>query len=131
MKKNDVVFVRPSCSMKFGGRWGIISDITDDGLPVKVIFSESTTPYGFLATDLMSMKSYFNWFEVDTKVYNIVKEQYGVITSLEFPKVWVDGSRSFITNILPVDECADCGTEMVGTFQYICDECHYGGDING
>lgn len=61
-KVDDLVFVRPSHSLKFSKKWGRIIVINpEERLPLKVQFVDDGVLYGFTSDELMSGKEVMEW----------------------------------------------------------------------
>lgn len=134
MKKHDLVFVRPTTSLKFGKRWGVISKVVPaDGLPFKVQFHDSPIPYGFSSSDLVDETTFTEWVGVGRKVYNILNDSKEVVTKSEYHFVYTEKLCDPIhfTDVLPITDCEVCNTEMIGELSYVCEDCIYGGVNNG
>lgn len=134
MKKHDLVFIRPTTSLKFGRRWGVIGKIVpEDGLPYKVNFHDTDIRYGFCDNDLIDTRTYEEWLEVGKQVFDITDLTMFTVTKKEYHFVYRGNSSEPIhfTDVLPITHCRDCSTQMVGSFEYTCEDCQYGGVING
>lgn len=64
MQINDKVYIRPTASLHFGGRWGTVIAISGDY--VSVIFD--SIPFQFCPGELMTERDYSHWVKAG-KVY--------------------------------------------------------------
>jgi hypothetical protein len=61
-KVDDLVFIRPTHSLKFSKRWGRIQVINPaEPLPFKVQFVKNGVLYGFTSDEMMSGREVLEW----------------------------------------------------------------------
>ncbi|MGA4519242.1 hypothetical protein ACPA0F_18450 [Solibacillus silvestris] len=134
MNKGDNVFIRPTTSLRFAGRWGVIEEVLyDEGLPYKVSFKSEDLTYGFFADELMDEQTFFAWLEVGSKVLVRVNGEVGKLTSKSFPHLYLDVRENPVhfSNVLPITYCNSCLMQMVAAFSNECIDCQLGGEIHG
>ena len=62
----DLVFVRPSCSLKFGGRWGkVVSINSKDSMPIHISFNGSIS-FRFSPSELLPSVEYQKYKDIET-----------------------------------------------------------------
>ncbi len=127
MKVGDPVFILPTYSIAFAGKWGKIVDIDPaDQMPYKVMFRKGGCTFRFCQKDLMTEVGYLEYlilcekaFTADHKVVRIIKfdtERNCISTS--------GGDYSF-PNLLPVTRCRSCNCDTTGLLTNFCEDCEY------
>lgn len=126
IKVGDLVLIRPSHSIRFGGRWGKVKTIRKKNtLPLGIAFEDSTLYY-FDYCEVMSEKDVFNWLTQSfTAVFTPINKKIYIRQKHIFPYVSTSVGLVNITQLKPVTTCRKCGEEMVGSYSVICDECNY------
>lgn len=127
MKISELVYVRPSCSLRFGGRWGVVSDCdTSNELPIRVLFEDDAIEYGFTTDELVSISNYFDWFQVDTNVLNYKTGLLSKVKERHYP--WIKnykGDLMYVGDCFIIYNCKHCKNLIVGEYGELCEECEF------
>lgn len=121
------LFVLPSHSMKFGGRWGTVKaiDVNSD-LPIRVRIDGMNNLYGFSQEELTDKDTFKEWIKPGTKVLDKSTGEVSYVSRLYKDVVNVDGDEvKMLVDLLPYHNCVTCGDEVLGLFEEQCEECLY------
>lgn len=123
--EGDDVFILPSHSLKFAGRWGEVVKIDPENhLPLRIMFTEGLMSYLFDFNEVITVKNYYEWFK---SVYGCISTSDGevvTIRKLEFPYVYgEDMIPRFFSGLLPITHCEYCAKNTTGQFSRVCIDC--------
>ena len=134
MNKNENVFIRPSKSLRFAGRWGLITEVDfDNGLPYKIAFRNEEIEYSFFEDELIDEKSFFEWLKVGSEALLVWNGKEIIISDRQFPYLYTadENYKIHFMNVVPISYCTCCNKKMFAAFSNECESCKYGGIIDG
>lgn len=124
MKIGEKVLISPLHSMKFGGRWGVIKEIKDDGLPFKITFGESIL-YGFYSSEIISEKTHLDALLNAKFVQSKNNKRMRIQDASDKLNIKTDSGSYSLHDLIPFSYCKNCGLDTSGTFQEVCEDCSY------
>lgn len=105
----ELVFIRPTASLRFGGRW---VEAEKESEFYKTIIN-GLTLY-FSSYEVMDFDAYCSWFRKAEYMKHINDD---LIVPVSFE---VD-----LRDYYPITYCGRCGKETTGLFSYLCEQCQY------
>jgi len=119
---SNKVFILPSCSIKFSGKWGKVKKVDySRGLPHLIQFEENGLLYGFFENEFLSVEQFKNWFTTGKPFYT--NDSKKVLASFSGNGLLTkEGISCSIFESYPITFCPDCGEESTNIFD-ICDNC--------
>jgi len=122
---NSPVYIRPTHSLRFGGRWGEVVEIDKNNLlPLRVRFNGERILYYFDYDEVLSIEGYFEWLtdkclvKKTNKVINVKSKNFPLIAGN-------DGNTYHLKDLLPILHCEKCGVDITGSFDTLCEDCRY------
>lgn len=127
----SIVFVHPSSSMRFGGRWGKLIALKGGRDECEVIFREGGYGYRFSRSELVVLADYINiLIQSKTKLIRHMPTatDYHVSELLpsNVPNTFsIRGKLIHVKELYPVMRCSVCGTDTTEEFTHTCLECSH------
>lgn len=127
IREGGKVFILPTHSLRFGGRWGNVVDIEPHlEMPLKVKFPNSEQTFYFDRNEVLSPVDYYAWFSIDTNYINVNTGEIVKPQIKAYPHIIdTNGEKHVFTHLMPITYCDDCGKENTGEFSNLCEECKY------
>ncbi len=110
IKLNDCVFILPTHSLLFNGRWGVVKEINDEFIKVK--FKEHDILFRFTVNEILTIENYKNWFEGVEEIKHVKTK-----------KVYPVNFNCNLSEYYPVTYCSICNGETTGQFTTVCEKC--------
>lgn len=118
------VFVHPTRSLKFAGRWGTVVNMdSEDLMPVRVKMPNWKTPLRFSADELMTIKDYVQWLVDSEEVMHMELKKRLAIKEVKIPMIITDGGMYPFDELAPITKCSTCGVDTTGQFTLTCEDC--------
>jgi hypothetical protein len=122
----DKVFVLPSRSLKFGGKWGLIDSINETaGMPFKVTFIVGMSAFHFDKNELLSEEGYLQFVKDNTYCTNVEGTKLRIKRCVSPSHVETDGGTFPVHRLLPITRCRSCNCDTTGLVSIFCEECEY------
>lgn len=120
---NDIVFILPTASLLFKGRWGRVAEIKGEFLKIK--FVNHTITYNFTRNELLTIEDYVSWFKHAKVAKHIKTKKKLNIEGYKLDQPIISDHLFTPYEYYPVTYCNQCGQETTGLFSALCEDCQY------
>jgi hypothetical protein len=127
MEVGDKVFILPSHSIAFAGRWGVIASFDPLHLaPFRVQLSKDGSSFSFSQDEFMTEHTYFKYLQGCDKVFSVNRMVERLLDCTDPKRVVTSGGTyTHFSLLLPVTHCRSCNCDTTGLLTDFCESCEY------
>ena len=127
----SIVFIHPSYSMRFGGRWGRLTALKGDEDWYEVSFREGGYGYRFYRDEVIILADYINiLIQSKSKLVRHLPSSTDIPVEELIPgskpyTFLIRGKLVHVKELYPVMKCSICGTDTTSEFSHTCLDCYH------